>query len=176
MKKEILFSAVLVLSAVVSRLISHEWNFTAMGAVAVVAGFLISHRWLALAVPLTALLISDVFLSFHNTMVSVYLGYALMTFVGIVMSTKPKLVPVVLSSLFGSFLFFVISNLGVWFEGQLYPRTLVGMTNCFEMALPFFKNEMMSTLILSPIILFAFKFSEPFFRTENNKKAVSPLK
>ena len=157
MKKEISFSAALILIAVVSRLVTHEWNFTAMGAVAVMAGFLISSRPLALATVLSSLLISDFFIQFHNTMIAVYLAYALMALIGIFMSSDKKFSRIVASSFIGSVVFFAVSNLGVWFEGQLYPQTLTGLVNCFEMAIPFFRNEMISTMILAPTLYYSFK-------------------
>lgn len=156
MKKEIAFSIALVLIAVVSRLVSHEWNFTAMGAVAVIAGFLISSRPLALATVLSSLLISDYFIRFHNTMIAVYLGYALMALIGIFMAANKSFGRIVATSFIGSVTFFVVSNLGVWFEGQLYPQTLTGLITCFEMAVPFFRNEMISTLVLAPALYYSF--------------------
>jgi len=156
MKKEISFSILLVLIAVVSRLVSHEWNFTAMGAVAVIAGFLITSRPLALATVLSSLLISDYFIQFHNTMIAVYTGYALMALIGIFMASNIKFSKIVATSFISSVVFFVVSNLGVWFEGQLYPQTFPGLVNCFEMAVPFFRNEMLSTMILAPVLFYSF--------------------
>ncbi|MBC7457143.1 MAG: hypothetical protein H7235_02610 [Bdellovibrionaceae bacterium] len=154
MKKEIAFSVSLVLIAVVSRLITHQWNFTMMGAVAVIAGFLISNRPLALATVLSSLLISDYFIQFHNTMITVYLGYTLMALIGIFMASN-KFSRMVAVSFIGSVTFFVVSNLGVWFEGQLYPQTFAGLINCFEMAVPFFRNEMISTMLLAPVLYYS---------------------
>lgn len=165
MKKEIGFSVLLILIAVVSRLVSHQWNFTAMGAVAVIAGFLMTSRPLALATVLSSLLISDYFLQFHNTMIAVYLGYALMALIGIFMASN-KFSRIVAVSFIGSVTFFVVSNLGVWFEGQLYPQTFAGLVNCFEMAVPFFKNEMISTMILAPVIFYSFTYSAQFLTVE----------
>lgn len=155
MKKEIVFAVALALIAVISRLVSHEWNFTAMGAVAVIAGFLISSRPLALGTVLGSLLISDYFIQFHNTMIAVYLGYALMALIGIFMASN-KFSRIIVTSFIGSVTFFVVSNLGVWFEGQLYPQTFQGLVSCFEMAVPFFKNEMISTMILAPALYYSF--------------------
>ena len=35
-------------------------------------------------------------------------------------------------------LFFVATNLAVWAEGALYPRTLDGLAACYFAAIPFF--------------------------------------
>ncbi|MBC7754502.1 MAG: hypothetical protein H7Z71_09715 [Moraxellaceae bacterium] len=156
MKKEIGISVALIIIAVISRLIAHQWNFTAMGAVAVIAGFLIISRPLALVTVLGSLLISDYFLHFHNTMIAVYLGYALMALIGILMASS-KISRILAASFIGSATFFLVSNLGVWFEGQLYPQTLAGLINCFGMAIPFFRNEMISTLVLAPVLFYSFR-------------------
>ena len=156
MKKEIGISVALIIIAVISRLIAHQWNFTAMGAVAVIAGFLIISRPLALVTVLGSLLISDYFLHFHHTMFAVYLGYALMALIGILMASS-KISRILAASFIGSATFFLVSNFGVWFEGQLYPQTLAGLINCFGMAIPFFRNEMISTLVLAPVLFYSFR-------------------
>jgi hypothetical protein len=50
-------------------------------------------------------------------------------------------------SIAASGLFFVTTNLSTWAEGQLYPLTWPGMSLCFEMALPFFRNTMLADLL-----------------------------
>lgn len=158
MKKDFLAASILILVAVFSRLISHDWNFTAMGAMAVVAGLLISHRLLALLVPVMALLISDAVIGFHNVMLAVYLGYVLMVVAGVLFSKSQKIVSVVSASLVGSLAFFLVSNLGVWFEGQLYPRTFSGLMWCFEMAVPFFRNEVVSNILVTPVLFLGLSY------------------
>ena len=63
-----------------------------------------------------------------------------------------------LSRLFPSFvgavIFFIISNFGVWFTGILYQHSLEGLIQCYIMALPFFTNTLLSTIIFSLIIEF----------------------
>lgn len=44
-----------------------------------------------------------------------------------------------------SFLFFLISNFGVWFFW--YERSLQGLLTCYALALPFYKNTLMSDLV-----------------------------
>lgn len=156
MKKDLIYAVCLILIAVISRLVPHGWNFTAMGAVAVIAGFLISHRALAITTVLSALLISDAFIIFHNTMLAVYAGYILMTVVGILLSSNKNFKRILAASFIGSVSFFLVSNLGVWFEGQLYPQTWDGLVQCFTMAVPFFRNEALSTVMLSPVIYYSF--------------------
>ena len=42
----------------------------------------------------------------------------------------------------GSLVFFVVTNLGVWLVGDLYPRTLDGLVTCYIAAIPFFRNTL----------------------------------
>lgn len=157
MKKNLLIAVVLVTVAVLSRLVSHEWNFTAMGAAALAAGLLIQNRLLALLVPMTALLISDAVIGFHNVMWAVYLGYFLMVVCSSSFSQKISVKNVLSSALLGSFIFFAVSNFGVWIEGQLYPLTFSGFVACYEMAVPFFKNEIISNMLLTPVLVYGIR-------------------
>ena len=43
-----------------------------------------------------------------------------------------------------SFSFFLISNLGVWL--YWYPHTLAGLTQCYMLALPFYRNTLLGDL------------------------------
>ena len=43
--------------------------------------------------------------------------------------------------------FFVVSNLAVWCEGSLYPHTAGGLLRCYQAAVPFFANDLVSTLL-----------------------------
>jgi hypothetical protein len=52
-------------------------------------------------------------------------------------------------SIGASLLFFIVSNLGVWLSGQLYSMTWEGLVSCFTLAIPFFKTELVSTLLFS---------------------------
>ena len=66
----------------------------------------------------------------------------------------------------GSFIFFIISNFGVWAMGSPgvydipYEKNLSGLLQCYILAIPFFGNTFLSTLIFSYIGL----SSEYFFK------------
>ncbi|HRO68181.1 MAG TPA: hypothetical protein PL182_11500, partial [Pseudobdellovibrionaceae bacterium] len=77
MKTRIFAILAVVVLAVFSRLLPHPWNWTAVGAAALFAGAKFERLSLALIVPLTALLLSDLVLGFHPTMPFVYGAFAL---------------------------------------------------------------------------------------------------
>ena len=54
--------------------------------------------------------------------------------------------------IFGSaLLFFILSNLGVWLTGT-YGYTLNGLVSCYILAIPFFYNTLLSTILFSILI------------------------
>lgn len=137
----------LIFLGVISRLSAHAWNFTLMGGLALFAGAFFKRKWISAAIVFSTLLISDLVLGFHNQMPAVYLGFALMILIGAIMSVKPSRPTVVASALVASLIFFLVSNLFVWFEGTLYPQTWDGLVNCYVMAIPFYQNQIISDVI-----------------------------
>jgi hypothetical protein len=54
----------------------------------------------------------------------------------------------------GSLLFFIFSNFGVWLTGSFYEITIHGLITCYTMAIPFFSNTFLSTIIFALLIEF----------------------
>jgi hypothetical protein len=57
-------------------------------------------------------------------------------------------------------LFFLISNFGVWTSGTMYTKDFSGLLTCYTMAIPFFKNSLMSDLIYCGILFGSFEFAQ----------------
>ena len=63
----------------------------------------------------------------------------------------------------GSLIFFIISNFGVWVLGSPgvldlpYEKNLNGLVECYILAIPFFGNTFLSTLIFSYPAIFIYK-------------------
>lgn len=158
--KSLLLTAVmLIVFAAASRLFPHYPNFTAIGAMAIFGGSVIKDKRLALALPLVALLLSDVVLQmagitqgFYGGQLFVYAAFliiaALATFI-----RKPGVANVMFASVWAGLVFFIISNIGVWLvgHGHMYPKTLAGLAACFTNALPFYKNEFFGNFLLNGI-------------------------
>lgn len=137
----------LVVLAALSRLVPHPANVAPLGALGLFAGATLSRRfgWL---VPLGALLLSDAFLGFYNPllMAFVYGGFAVGGLLG-KWFLREKRTPqrLLACSLLNATAFFVLSNFGCWVIG-MYPHTLSGLTQCYVMALPFFRNTLLGDL------------------------------
>ena len=61
--------------------------------------------------------------------------------------------------------FYILSNFGVWLSG-MYTYDITGLINCYVMAIPFFGNTILSTIIYSSIIEILLKY----LRLDNFKK------
>ena len=54
-----------------------------------------------------------------------------------------------LVSIFSASIFFFLTNLTVWAFGELYPLNFEGLILCYVMAIPFFTNTLISTILFS---------------------------
>lgn len=141
-KQKIYFVLGLIALGVVSRLVPHAANVTAILAISALSGRYINNKWLAAGFPVLALWISDLFLGFHSTMLFVYAAMAVTTLSSAYfLRSKISVIRLGAFSIGGSLFFFVISNLGVWMMDSLYPMTVQGLVSCFVMAIPFFINQ-----------------------------------
>src|SRR3989344_1820958 len=103
----------LILVAAFSRLIPHPWNFTAIGAIALFGGSFVPSKKLSLVLPLASLILSDLVLGFHSTMVFVYAAFSLNVLLGWGLRDNQTPVKVTSYALLSSSLFFLITNFGV---------------------------------------------------------------
>jgi hypothetical protein len=121
-------------------------NFTPVFAVALFGGAYLADKRVALLVPMLAMLVTDVFIGFHNLMWLVYGCMALCAYLGMRMQNRVSAGGVLGSALAGSLLFFIASNVAVWLSASMYPMTPQGLAECFFMALPFWRNELLGSL------------------------------
>lgn len=143
---------VLIALGVLSRLIPHPPNAVAMGALALYAGARLPRRW-AVAVPLAAMFLSDLMLDygtsrslFSPVRLTSYATFAVIVLLGRLPRPNVGALVRVEMSLGASLLFFLTTNLAVWWWDAMYPRTLQGLTFCYEAALPFFGNTLCADL------------------------------
>ena len=123
-------------------------NFSPVAALALYAGFVISRRSLALLVPLTTMLITDMTLGGYDTrlMLVVYAMLAMPVAFGAILqrvaSRRGAMVTgsaSVAAALAGSVAFFVVTNFACWLWSPWYESTLGGLAACYAAALPFFR-------------------------------------
>jgi|TARA_S200000501_G_C20457117_1_gene583496 hypothetical protein len=154
-KERVLISFIIV--AVLVRLFPHPPNVAPITAVALFAGTHFSRKHWAILMPILAMLVTDVFLGFSMITPIVYLAFVGVTALGFVLK-KMNIGTVLLSSL----LFFVVTNLGVWF--LYYPLTPEGLMTCFTLALPFFGYAVVGDLFFSAALLFGYRYAAKRFQ------------
>jgi len=149
--------AAIILLAVVARLLPHPPNFAPIGGLALFSG---SHfkKKIALIIPILAMLLSDWFLGWHSTIIYVYFSFVVITLIGARLSQKPNFKSLALASFFSSILFFLVTNFGVWFAGGLYSKTISGLWQSYLMALPFFRNTILSDLFYTFSFFYGFEY------------------
>ena len=140
----------LIVIAVLMRLVPHPPNFAPITSIALFSGVHFANKRLALLVPLCAMFLSDLFLGLHELIPVIYLSFLLIS----IMSFYFKSLSIS-TVLLGSTLFFVISNLGVWYF--YYPHSWAGLMSCFVLALPFFVSAMAGDLFYSSVLQFSYK-------------------
>jgi hypothetical protein len=159
-KERTITLALVILAAAASRLLPHPQNVAPIAAIALFAGAQFEKKWLAFMVPLTAMLLSDLVIGFHNTLLSVYAAFVLIVCLGFTLGGKEKILPIAATTLAASILFFVLTNIGVWATGELYPLTGEGLLACFAAAIPFFTHTVLGDLFYSALLFGGFIFAE----------------
>ena len=152
----------LLLLAVLSRLAlaatpHPEWfNFTAVGGALLYFGA--RRSWREMLAPLAALMATDYFLTtyvyhygFHwQGYVPTWIWYvAAMALGQILLRARTTFVRVAAGALLGPTSFFILSEYAVWSAGDMYPKTLAGLGACFVAALPFYRNDLISTALVA---------------------------
>jgi len=154
-KKEI-FPISIILILALSRLLPHPPNFTPIVAVAIMSGYFFRNVNLSFIVLLISMLFVDIFIGFYKHMLFVYLSLFIITIIFYKISNKINFKNLFVFGFLGSLVFYLVSNFGVWFSGVLSPITNLpyeknfnGLINCYFLAIPFFKNTVISTLIFT---------------------------
>jgi hypothetical protein len=67
----------------------------------------------------------------------------------ILLRSKTTFVRVAAGVLLGPTSFFLLSNYAVWMAGDMYPKTWGGIVTCYVSALPFYRNDLISTALVA---------------------------
>ena len=153
---------ILVLSF--SRIIPHPSNFTPILAVGIFAGFYFRHFYLSLFIIIFSMFIGDLYLGFHDTMFFTYISLTAAVALGLFIK-QFKFSEIIFGGLVSSVCFFLITNFGAWMTLDMYEKNFEGLISSYILAIPFFKNTLISTFLY----LFLFKI---FFKFAIDKKKI----
>ena len=159
-KKNLLLIIFVSLVILAARLIPHVPNFSPLVAVLLFSGvYAGSKKYIAL--PLVALFISDIFIGFYKweIMAAVYGSLLLIGAVGILIKKHKNALNILSASLGSALLFFLLTNFTVWYFGSWYSHDLTGLALCYNLAIPFFKNTLISTILYSGLLFGIYEYS-----------------
>lgn len=159
---QVLPALAIILFAVLLRLLPHPPNIAPITAMALFGGFYLDKKY-ALAIPLGALFISDIFLGFHDTMVFVYGTFVLTGVIGVAMKRYRNIKTILLTTLASSMLFFIVTNFGVWLVSGMYVKDLSGLVQSYYFALPFFRNTIVGDMLYIALFVGAYELALRLF-------------
>ncbi|MEF8846817.1 MAG: DUF6580 family putative transport protein [Candidatus Paceibacterota bacterium] len=148
----------LILIGVGFRFLPHAPNFTPIIALTLFSAAYLPRK-ISFVVPLGVMIISDLFIGSYslNLMMVVYTSLLLIVIIGFYIKKDDNWVRIGVTSLLGSVLFFLVTNLGVWGLTPWYEKTITGLLRSYYLALPFFKNTAISTVVYSGALFFSYK-------------------
>ena len=147
---------VLVLS--LSRIIPHPYNFSPMLAVGIFLGFYFRQFFLSSFIAVSSMFLGDLYLGFHSTMFFTYTSLIIAVILGLFIS-KFKFTEILFAGLASSVCFFIITNFGAWLSLEMYEKNLAGLFQSYVLAIPFFHNTLISTLLYLVVFKLLFNFS-----------------
>ncbi len=150
----------LVTCGVLLRLWLRDYpNVSPVAALALLSGCLFSKRSIAIAVPLSIMVLSDLKFGGYAffIMLSVYTCLMLPALAGPWLKSQLQTsgnvvksgLTIGASGLLCSLAFFVVTNFTVWWCGSMYPNSMSGLMLCYSQAMPFFRHTLMGDLVFT---------------------------
>lgn len=138
-------------------------NVSPIAAMALFAGAQFTDKKLAFVIPFAALLVSDLILGMHSTMIFVYIAFALTVFVGFIIAKRQNFVSIALAAVGTSLIFFLITNAGVWLMYNTYSAGFTGLIEAYIAGIPFYQNTLLGDLFFNAVLFGGYAL------TQNNK-------
>lgn len=163
--KKIVFVAVLITIAIIWRLVNHTYNLAPnlelITAASVLAAVTIGLR-AAVVVSLFTIIVSDLMIGNSSIFIFTWSSFLLIGLCAFSLkklnrNPKKQILCSAGFAIVSSFIFFAITNFGVWLQGW-YAPTWTGLTECFIMAIPFYRTMLIGNLILVPSTIAAWQF------------------
>jgi len=147
-----------------TRFIPHPPNFTSLIALAFYIPIFLGISYLPLLV--ICFVLTDLIIGFHSLTL---FTWGSIIFIGLLSkSFKKNMFYRIGGTIFSCIIFFIVTNFGVWMFGN-YDFTFNGLILCYFLAIPFFGNTILSSLICSVFMEIIYKY---FFKNKNFKTAI----
>ena len=139
------------LIGILARLLPHPPNATPLMAIALFGGTYLPKRW-AILVPWAIVAVSDLVLGWHSTVPFTWSAFLLTGMIAWWVRSRLSVSRVIAGALASSWLFFLLTNFGVWATQTLYPKSTAGLWACYVAAIPFFRNMLIGDLLSTGIL------------------------
>lgn len=155
-------------------------NFAPLAAIALCAAAYFPKRY-KFAVPMIALLISDIVLNVHYGfslfspfVASHYLGFALVGGLGLLLQNRASLKTLLPASIAASVIFYVVTNIVSWAFDPGYIKNFGGLIQSLTVGLPqysatpswmFFRNSLLSDLFFTLLFVICMSFGRNVSRS-----------
>lgn len=170
--RQFLLAMLLIGIAAFTRFIPHPFNFTAVGAIALFSGANFKDKRYAFLLPIIVMFLTDLFIGFHFSMLPVYACFAFAVWIGIRIRNKQSVLKIAGASLLSSITFFLITNLPLWYMDMgLYPVSIQGTMESYQMAIPFFRNQILGDLFYNGILFGVYHLAIGFPSVLNSEKS-----
>ena len=145
--KDLKIALAILIALSVSRFIPHPPNFTSLIALSFYIPAIFGIRYLPMLI--ISFVITDLIIGFHNVTLFTWGSVILIGLMSkfFIKNTTNRIT----GALIGACLFFIITNFGIWSLGS-YGYSFEGLIKCYTLAIPFFGNTLISTLIFSAVI------------------------
>jgi hypothetical protein len=156
MSSRLITLSLIIFAIAMFRLLPHPPNVSPVAAMALFGGAYFSDKRVAFLVPFLALLLSDLLIGLHDTMIYVYAGFALTVVIGFWIRKKLNFSRIAFAVIISSLLFFAVTNFGAWFTSGLYPMTMDGLLQAYIAAIPFFQNSLLGNMVFATLLFGGF--------------------
>lgn len=150
-------------------------NFAPLAAIALCSAAYFPLRY-KFTVPFAALIISDVVLNLYYGyslaspfVVAHYIGFAIVALVGLAIVRRRSIATLLVGSVLGSIIFYVVTNTVSWMYDPAYPKNLGGFVQAQTIGSPvyngttptwmFLRNSLLSDLFFTTLFVGCMKFS-----------------
>lgn len=151
----------LIVIGVLSRLIPHPPNVTAVVGVSLLGAYAVRSPWLAALIPVAVMALADIVLGWHSSALFTYAGMLAGSLIGRDLLQRLSVVRLGGAAFLASFAFFLVSNFGVYLGGY-YGFGLDGLVACYVAAIPFWGlsliGDLGSTAILFGLFVLARRY------------------
>lgn len=156
MRSRLITLSLIVFAIAIFRILPHPPNVSPVAAMALFGGVYFSDKRVALIIPFLALLLSDLIIGLHSTMVFVYASFAATMLIGYWIKKHQSVAVIGTATVASSLLFFLVTNFGAWLSHVMYPKTAAGLMEAYVAGIPFFQNTLLGNLFFAVVLFGGF--------------------